>query len=130
VSPHDLGAKRELTIFGYLAKMPNSMDRKTRARFEARANIIKAMGHPTRLFIVEELSRAEQSVSELTEMIGADVSTVSKHLAILRNVGIVDDEKRGVQVFYSLRCPCVLSFFSCVENVIKTTAERHKELVE
>jgi len=119
-----------LTSFGYLAKMPNiKMDRKTRARFEARANIIKAMGHPTRLFIVDELSRAERSVSELTEMIGADVSTVSKHLAILKNVGIVDVEKRGVQVFYSLRCPCVLHFFSCVENVIRTTAERHKELV-
>ena len=71
-----------MTFLGYLAKMPNNMDRKTRARFEARANIIKAMGHPTRLFIVEELSRAERSVSELTKMIGADVSTVSKHLAM------------------------------------------------
>lgn len=105
------------------------MDRKTQNRLEARAQIIKAMGHPSRLFIVDELSRGERCVAELTKMIGADVSTVSKHLAILKNVGIVDDEKRGVQVFYSLRCPCVLHFFSCVENVIKTTAERHKELV-
>jgi ArsR family transcriptional regulator len=119
-----------LIVFGDLAKMPNmKMDRKTLARLEARAQIIKAMGHPTRLFIVDELSRGERCVAELTEMIGADVSTVSKHLSILRNVGIVDDEKRGVQVFYSLRCPCVLHFFSCVENVIKRTAERHKALV-
>lgn len=128
MKPPELELK--LTRFGYLAKIPNKkMDRKTQDRLEARAQIIKAMAHPTRLFIVDELSRSERCVADLTKMIGADVSTVSKHLTILKNVGIVDDEKRGVQVFYSLRCPCVLSFFSCVENVIKTTAERHKELV-
>lgn len=105
------------------------MNTKTRARFEARARIIKAMGHPTRLFIVDELSRGKRGVCELAEMVGADVSTVSKHLAILKNAGIVEDEKRGVQVDYSLRCPCVLHFFSCVETVLKTTAKKHMELV-
>jgi ArsR family transcriptional regulator len=106
------------------------MDAKTHALFEARAQIIKAMAHPTRLFIVDELSRRERCVQELTEMIGSDVSTVSKHLSILRNVGIVEDEKRGVNVYYSLRCPCVLHFFSCVESVLKTTAKQQLELVE
>ena len=106
------------------------MDTKTHALFEARAQIIKAMAHPTRLFIVDELSRRERCVQELTEMIGSDVSTVSKHLSILRNVGIVDDEKRGVNVYYSLRCPCVLRFFSCVESVLKTTAKQRLKLVE
>jgi ArsR family transcriptional regulator len=99
------------------------MDAKTRARFEARAEIIKAMGHPTRLFIVEELSKHDRCVRELTEMIGADVSTVSKHLAILRNAGIVEDEKRGVQVYYSLKVPCVLHFFGCVESVLESKAK-------
>ena len=106
------------------------MDAKTHARFEARAQIIKAMAHPTRLFIVDELSRRERCVQELTEMIGSDVSTVSKHLSLLRNVGIVEDEKRGVNVYYSLKCPCVLHFFSCVESVLKTTAKHKLELVE
>ena len=58
----------------------------------------------------------------LTEMIEADVSTVSKHLALLRNAGVVQDDKRGNQVFYSLRCPCILNFFSCVETVIESVA--------
>lgn len=106
------------------------MDAKTQALFEARAQIIKAMAHSTRLFIVDELSRRERCVHELTEMIGSDVSTVSKHLTILRNVGIVEDEKRGVKVYYSLKCPCVLHFFSCVESVLKTTAKQQLELVE
>jgi DNA-binding transcriptional ArsR family regulator len=63
----------------------------TRANMEARARIMKALAHPSRLFIVDELSRGERCVCELTEMIGADVSTVSKHLALLKNAGIVLD---------------------------------------
>ena len=106
------------------------MDEKTRARFEARARIIKAMAHPTRLFIVDELSHGERSVAELTEMIGADVSTVSKHLALLRSAGILADRKQGVQVFYTLRVPCVLNFFGCVESVIACTTADALELVE
>ncbi len=104
------------------------MNSRDRARYEARAKVIKAMGHPTRLFIVEELSRQERCVQELTRMVGADVSTVSKHLAVLRNAGIVQDEKRGSQVFYSLLVPCVLNFFSCVESVLASRAKELKAL--
>lgn len=85
---------------------------------EARARVMKALGHPTRLFIVDELSRGERCVCELTDMIGADVSTVSKHLALLRIAGIVQDDRRGAQVFYRLRVPCILNFFGCVEAVL------------
>jgi DNA-binding transcriptional ArsR family regulator len=104
------------------------MNPNIQARYEARARIIKAMAHPTRLFIVDELSRGKKCVCELTEMIGADVSTVSKHLTVLKNAGVVRDEKRGAQVFYSLRVPCVLNFFSCVESVLETTAREQLEL--
>ena len=96
------------------------MKQEIRTRYAARAAIIKAMSHPTRLFIVDELSRDERCVCELTEMIGDDISTVSKHLTVLKNAGIVAGEKRGMQVFYSLRVPCVLNFFSCVESVLET----------
>jgi len=99
------------------------MDPQERARFEAQAQVIKAMAHPTRLFIVDRLSSREHCVCELTEMIGQDVSTVSRHLSLLRNAGIIHDEKRGTQVFYRLRMPCVLSFFSCVTSVMKSRAE-------
>ena len=106
------------------------MDTTTQARFEARAKIIKALGHPTRLFIVDVLSHGEKCVCELTDMIGADMSTVSKHLAILKNEGIVQDEKRGSQVYYKLRCRCVLSFFECVETVLKTNVEKLVEMAK
>jgi ArsR family transcriptional regulator len=106
------------------------VDEKTQARFEARARIIKAMAHPTRLFMVDELAKGERCVCELTEMVGADMSTVSKHLAILKGAGIVADERRGNQVFYSLRVPCVLHFFDCVETVMRRNAEQQLALME
>lgn len=96
----------------------DTMDARTQKRFEVRARIIKAMAHPTRLFIVDQLSKADRCVAELTDAVGADMSTVSKHLSILKEVGIVSDRKQGVQVYYALRTPCVLNFFSCVETVI------------
>lgn len=99
------------------------MDPKKRAKYEARAAIVKAMAHPTRLFIVDELSKGERCVCELTEMVGSDISTVSKHLAILKNAGILRDSKRGSQVFYSLRCPCLSSLFDCVESVLRSNIE-------
>ncbi len=105
------------------------MDKSTLKRFEARATIIRAMGHPTRLFIVDELSHGERCVLDLTTMVGADVSTVSKHLSILKNAGIVADEKRGSHVFYTLRVPCVLNFFSCVETVLKSKAKQQMKCI-
>jgi DNA-binding transcriptional ArsR family regulator len=110
-------------VFGYIAKEPNErliiMDTKTKEKYETRARIIKALAHPTRLFIVDELSRNEKCVCELTAMIGADISTVSKHLSILKNLGIVDVDKRGLQVYYRLRTTCVMSFFDCCDMVMK-----------
>jgi len=68
--------------------------------------------------------------NELTEKIGADVSTVSKHLSVLKTAGIVRDEKRGAQVYYSLKVPCILNFFGCVESVLKSSAKEQSALVK
>ncbi len=88
------------------------------AQFREQARVMKALAHPTRMFIVDELSRGERCVCELTEMIGAEMPTVSRHLSLLKWVGLVDDEKRGVKVYYRLRVPCCLSFLKCVESVL------------
>jgi ArsR family transcriptional regulator len=95
------------------------LEGETRIHMEERAKVMKALAHPSRLFIVDELSRGERCVCELTEMIGADVSTVSKHLTLLKQAGVVINERRGQQIFYRLRVPCILNFFGCVEAVIE-----------
>ena len=95
------------------------------AEFEQRAQVLKAMAHPSRLMMIDELSRGERCVCDLTSLVGADMSTVSKHLAVLKRAGIVQDDKRGQQVFYRLKVPCVLGFFRCVESVLQ--ANGHAE---
>jgi ArsR family transcriptional regulator len=100
------------------------MDHTTRLHYESRAQVMKALAHPTRLFLVDELGRGERCVCELTALVGADTSTVSKHLTVLKHAGIVEDEKRGAQVFYTLRVPCVLRWYGCVDGVLKDVARR------
>jgi len=98
--------------------------------YVARARIIKALAHPARLTIVDELRSEPRCVCEIQAVIGLDMSTVSKHLAVLKNAGIVQDEKRGVQVYYRLRCPCVVDFFECAEKVLITTAKEQMRLLK
>jgi ArsR family transcriptional regulator len=96
--------------------------------YEVRARIIKAIAHPARLLIADELAKSPLCVCDIRNLVGSDLSTVSKHLAVMRNAGIVADEKRGSQVFYSLRCPCVVNFMTCAETVLRTTVKAHSRL--
>jgi len=91
--------------------------RPSASQFRAQAEVFKALAHPGRLLMVDELSRGERCVCELAELVGSEMPTVSRHLAQLRHAGIVEDEKRGAQVFYRLKTPCVMKFFECVASV-------------
>lgn len=94
-------------------------------RYDYMASVMKALAHPTRLFIVEKLNEQTCNVSELTQMLGVDMSTVSKHLTILKQAGIIAAEKLNNQMIYRLLCPCVLDMYKCVIK-IKETGERHE----
>ena len=106
------------------------MKESLRPRVEARAKILKAMAHPSRLLMIEELQKQERCVNELTEMIGTDTSTVSKHLSVLKNAGLVADDRRANCIYYRLRCPCILDFMGCVEEVLSANAEDHKKMMK
>ena len=95
------------------------MNTREKTVLAAKTKVLKALAHPARLWMVEQLEGRERCVCELVDGLGLDFSTVSKHLLVLKNAGVVADEKRGKQVFYSLRVPCVLNFMHCVEAVIK-----------
>jgi len=100
------------------------MEVNEKKKYEEMAHISKALAHATRLFIVHKLEEQQYCVKELTEMISADISTVSKHLTILKNAGIISSEKRGNCIYYQLQTRCVLHIFSCVMNVIEANKER------
>ncbi len=106
------------------------MDKKRKALLNAKAEVLKALSHPTRLYMVEELARGEKCVCKFNEQIDADFSTISKHLSVLKQAGIVRDEKRGKRVFYTLEVPCVLGFMGCVETVLKSRIEAQTKIMK
>lgn len=89
--------------------MPIELDR--------RVSVIKALAHPTRLAIAEALSRGPLCVGELQARVGGDLSTVSKHLSLMREAGWLACEKRGLHVHYFLACDCLDQFLHCVDTL-------------
>lgn len=95
------------------------MNRRSVRHYQARARIAKALAHPSRLLILDALQQRETCVCELTELVGADQSTVSKHLAILKQAGLVEDRKEGVNAYYRVSVCCLEGFWRCIESVLK-----------
>jgi ArsR family transcriptional regulator len=113
-------------LFGYFAKqqtidageivMPKELLLDNPSLIEAQSAVFKALGHPARLRMVRALGQGEKCVCELRDLVDLDMSTVSKHLSVLRNAGVVASEKRGNWMHYRLVLACVPGFLSCLEQ--------------
>ena len=88
-------------------------------QYEARARVAKALAHPSRLLMLDALGQGELCVCELTELVGADQSTVSKHLAVLKQAGLVEDRRKGVMIYYRVKVACLEGFWQCIESVLQ-----------
>ncbi|MGE3315618.1 MAG: ArsR/SmtB family transcription factor [Planctomycetaceae bacterium] len=99
---------------------------KTKEQYEARARIAKALAHPSRLLIVDLIQRKEMCVGDLTAAVGDDQSTVSKHLLVLKEAGLVSLRKEGTMNLYRVTCDCLDGFFSCLENMLKADVDKRR----
>jgi ArsR family transcriptional regulator len=93
---------------------------------QIRSSIIKAMGHPVRLMMIERLKEREHSFSEICSFFNLDKSTVSKHLFVLKESGIVTSQKTGTDMIYRLEVPCLTDFFGCVTAVFEKNVRRQR----
>jgi ArsR family transcriptional regulator len=107
---NEFGMQRSATTSGSLAKP-------TKAVLKRQAEVFKALGHPGRMAIVHALGNGEVCACELAAVAGVAASTASRHLGVLRQAGLIEDERRGQQIFYRLTCPCVLTFGDCLDRV-------------
>ena len=97
-------------------------------KLKARARVMKALASPVRLKIVDELSRGERCICELQPLFPMNKSTLSRHVAELRNVGIVGERREGVRSYLRLLTPCVLNMFDCAMGVIRAEAKRQMDV--
>ena len=114
-----------MTVPNYLVKLPNRMNATIRQDVhKQRARIIKAMAHPSRLAMLEALADGELCVCDLQKLVGSDMSTVSKHLSVMKAAGLVEARKDGLWMHYRLRVPCVMQFMYCIEAVLNEGKEQ------
>jgi DNA-binding transcriptional ArsR family regulator len=95
------------------------IDRETSLLYHRKAEIIKAVGHPLRVAVVDFLKDGEKCVCEIAEHIGSERSNVSRHLAVMLKAGVLRSRKDGLMVFYELRTPCILNFLNCATQALK-----------
>ena len=79
------------------------------------ADVIKALGHPLRIQLVDFLHGKEQSVTEITRHFGTNASSISRQLAILKRAGILASRKSGLNVYYHVamtQVPDVLRYLA------------------
>lgn len=74
-------------------------------QFKAESEVLKVLGHPIRLKIVVGLCARECNVKHIWECLGLPQATVSQHLALLKNKGIIEGKREGVEVHYSVINP-------------------------
>ncbi len=106
------------------------MCKQKRQRAAEMARVMKAMGHLERVFIMEQLTRREHTVSELAELLERSTPTVSKHLSVLKNVGLVQSRKEGTTAWYRTECKCMLTFHSCASDVAREEVNRMKQILD
>jgi len=105
-------------------------DKKKWLLFQKQAEIAKAIAHPLRIAIIDFLKDGEQCVCDIAEHIGSERSNVSRHLSVMVNAGVLEYRKEGLKVIYSLKCACILDFFSCVTGVLRQQAKENETLLK
>lgn len=94
------------------------------------ASICQALADTTRIAILYELAGERKNVSELVEALGSPQGTVSRHLKVLRERGMVDSERDGVNVYYSLADQRIIEALDLLRGVMADILVRRKRLAE
>jgi DNA-binding transcriptional ArsR family regulator len=92
------------------------------------ASMCKALNDPKRLLLLYALRNGRYTVSELCELIEAPQSNTSQHLAVLRDRGLVEAERQGNNVVYSLRHPKVIDAIDILRSVMSDELVRQTAL--
>jgi len=97
---------------------------------DRKADVFNALAHPLRLAIVEFLRNGERCVCEIVDYAGAEQSNTSRHLALMVRGGVLTKRKKGLNVYYRVRCACVLDFLDCVDGVLRAQLQETEQMLK
>jgi DNA-binding transcriptional ArsR family regulator len=95
---------------------------------ERQCEICKAMAHPVRLEIVESMSQDEMPAAALLEALETSKANLSKHIALLRHAGIVEQRRDGRQVYYRLTHPEIHEACSIMRSILYRRLKKEEQL--
>jgi DNA-binding transcriptional ArsR family regulator len=98
--------------------------------YELKAQFFKTLGHPARIRVLEVLSDGPRSVSALQPDVGIEASHLSQQLAVLRRAGVVDSERDGSSVIYSISDPQVLELLAVAKQILTTSLTGTQDLLD
>lgn len=105
-------------------------DKNQKMLYDRQAEVLKALAHPLRIAILDFLKNGEQCVCDIAKHIGSERSNVSRHLSIMVSAGVLSYKKRGLNVIYELKAPCILDFFSCLTKCLKVQVRDSEKLLK
>jgi ArsR family transcriptional regulator len=105
-------------------------DKNKKLVYEKQAEVLKALAHPLRVAILDFLKDGEQCVCDIAKYVGSERSNISRHLSVMVNAGVLSYKKRGLNVIYELKAPCIMDFFSCLTNCLKVQANENVKLLK
>ena len=96
--------------------------------FQLHAHLCKALAHPTRLLIIDQLRDGPVSVGELAERLSLAQSNISQHLSVLRDQRVVISRRDGNAVFYRLRDDRLTQAFDLLREVLRQILKEGEQL--
>ncbi len=95
-----------------------------------KASIFQALGHPTRIAIIEALREGELAAGVIIERLGIEQANASQHLSILRAKHIVTSRKEGNQVFYAVRDPLLIEVLDIMRRYFQAHVEEAMSMLK
>lgn len=107
----------------------NNIKRLDTTLYQMHANICKTFTAPVRLMIIEQLQSGEKTVTELEQALGIRQATLSQHLGLLREKGIVVTQRQGHNVYYKISNPKILKACKLMRDVLLEQIEHNSALL-
>lgn len=95
-----------------------------------KAEILKALAHPTRISILEYLKGGERCVCEIIEHLNIEQSNVSQHLAVLKRLGVVSFRRDGLKMIYRVKHKEIFAILNLLENMVSTQARESAAMLD